>query len=140
VAGSRARPELTRDDLTDELTPEAIRQLPIAVLRCLVEPGNRILGAEDQASFGAALHEVMSEAARRVASQVSSSEWAAVLRDAHDAGSRGAASGTDQSRQRAPTRPGKTDPAAGRPCRGLGAGCGLVVHPAGRAATPDPVS
>jgi len=72
---------LTRDDLPDQLTPEAIRQLPLSVLRRLSRPGNGVLDAAEQETFDAVLHEVMSDAAGRVSRQINPSDWAAVRRD-----------------------------------------------------------
>jgi hypothetical protein len=83
------RRELTRADLPAELTPETIRRLPLSVLRRLAEPGNGILGQDEQRAFDAALHEVMSGAARRVSRQLDRSDWATMLPDARTGGPRG---------------------------------------------------
>ena len=83
------RRQRARADLPEEFTPETIRRLPLSVLRQLSKPGNGVLGPEDQASFDAAVHTVMSDTARRVSGQIDRSDWATVVRDAHRAGSRG---------------------------------------------------
>jgi hypothetical protein len=87
---------LTRADLPEELTPDSIRPLPIGVLKRLARPGNGVLDPAEQATFDAALHEVMSATARRVSGQISRSDWADVIRDAGEA-------------QRGPGRRGRPD-------------------------------
>lgn len=77
------RRQLTRADLPDELTAKTLRRLPLATLRRLSRPGNGVLTAAEQASFDAALHEVMSETARRVSRQINRADVARVLRDAN---------------------------------------------------------
>ncbi|HEX4472989.1 MAG TPA: hypothetical protein VH085_13540 [Nocardioides sp.] len=85
---SEHRPELTRTDLPEEFTPETVRRLPISVVRRLSRPGNGVLRPEEQASFDAVVHEVMSETAGRVSRQLSRSDWATVLRDTNTRGGR----------------------------------------------------
>ena len=85
------RRRLKRADLPEELTPESIRRLPLSTLRLLARPGNGILRPKEQASFDAALHEVMSETAGRVSRQVNRPDWATVLRDANSREPGGAA-------------------------------------------------
>jgi hypothetical protein len=77
------RRPLTRADLPDEFTPETVRRLPINVLGRLARPGNGILSPEEQASFDAVVHEVMSETAGRVSRQFNRSDWAKVVREAN---------------------------------------------------------
>ena len=105
---SEDRRRLTRADLPDELTPETIRRLPLSTLRRLAQPGNGILRPEEQASFDAALHEVMSETAGRVSRQVNRPDWATVLRDANTRGAR---------RGGGPGRPSRVDEHLGRLAR-----------------------
>lgn len=73
---------LTRADLPAELTAETIRTLPLGTLRRLSRPGNGVLSPQEQKEFDAVLHEVMSQAATRVAGQMNRPEWAQVRREA----------------------------------------------------------
>jgi hypothetical protein len=79
---------LTRADLPEEFTPETIRRLPMSTLRRLSRPGNGILTQEEQASYDAVLHEVMSQTASRVSQQIDRPDWATVLREANARGAR----------------------------------------------------
>jgi hypothetical protein len=67
---------LTRADLPEQLTPDSIRPLPIGDLERLARPGNGVLDPAEQATFDAALHEVMS-AARRGSGQTRSTSTCA---------------------------------------------------------------
>ena len=100
------RRQRARADLPEEFTPETIRRLPISVLRQLTKPGNGVLGPEDQASFDAAVHTVMSDTARRVSGQINRSDWPTVERDAHRSrrGGPGRTSRADEHLRRMATR------------------------------------
>lgn len=52
------RRRLTRADLPDELTPQALRQIDFRTLRQLARPGNGVLDPEEQRAFNAALAEL----------------------------------------------------------------------------------
>jgi hypothetical protein len=92
--------KLTRADLPEEFTPEAVRRLPMSTLRRLAKPGNGILRPEEQASFNDVLREVMTETARRVSGQINRPDWDTVLREANGRGGRrrrpGRSSGVDE--------------------------------------------
>ena len=60
------RRAVTRADLPDEFTPESVRRLGFRTIRQLSQPGNGILTADEQASFDAALREVMQPTAKRL--------------------------------------------------------------------------
>jgi hypothetical protein len=80
---SEGRQRLTRADLPEEFTPETIRQLPMSTLRRLARPGNGILTPEEQTTYDAVLHEVMSQTASRVSRQIDRPDWADVRRQAN---------------------------------------------------------
>jgi hypothetical protein len=66
-AGRRPdRRPLTRADLPDELTPDAVRQLDIWTIRRLSDRSNGILSADEQRSFDQALRTVMQDPAHRL--------------------------------------------------------------------------
>ena len=85
---------LTRADLPKELTADSIRHLPIAELGRLSRPGNGVLSPEEQVSFDAAVHEVMSQTAQRVSQRIGRSDWADVMRRASSGEQRRGRSGT----------------------------------------------
>lgn len=60
----------------------------MSVLRRLASPGNGVLSSDEQVSFDASLHEVMSEAAGRVSRRIDRSDWANVRRDLDARGAR----------------------------------------------------
>ena len=60
------RRTLTRADLPEELTPEALRHLGFRTLRQLAQPGNGVLDAEEQRQFDVALEELKKETAALV--------------------------------------------------------------------------
>ncbi len=60
------RRTLTRADLPEELTPEALRHLGFRTLRQLAQPGNGVLDAEEQRRFDVALEELKKETAALV--------------------------------------------------------------------------
>lgn len=78
----RGRGRVTRADLPDEFTPESLRKLPLGMLRQLRNPHNGVLTTDEQASFDAALHEMMSHTANRVSNQMSRSDWARMMNEA----------------------------------------------------------
>ena len=80
---SEGRQRLTRADLPEEFTPEAVRHLPMSTLRQLAKPGNGILTPEEQTTYDAVLHEVMSQTAGRVSRQINRPDWAEVRRQAN---------------------------------------------------------
>lgn len=79
---------LTRADLPESWTPDAIRRLPLAVLHRLTQPDNGVLDTDDQRAFDAALHEVMTATAGRLSKQIDRSDWSEVKRDLNRGGSR----------------------------------------------------
>ena len=60
------RRAVSRADLPDEFTPESVRRLGFRTIRQLSQPGNGILTADEQASFDAALRDVMQPTAQRL--------------------------------------------------------------------------
>ena len=87
------RRPLTRADLPENFTADAVRRLPLSVLRRLAKPDNGVLDAEEQRSFDTALHEVMTATAGRVSRQIDRSDWAEVRRNLDRGGSRRAGPG-----------------------------------------------
>jgi hypothetical protein len=65
----------------DEFTPDAIRRMPVGVLRRLSRPGNGVLTPEEQRQFNKVAHEVMRDTAERVSQRISRSDWADVRRE-----------------------------------------------------------
>jgi hypothetical protein len=57
---------LTRADLPAELTPEALRHLGFRTLRQLAQPGNGVLGPEEQQQFDTALEDLKRDTAALV--------------------------------------------------------------------------
>ncbi len=93
---------LTRADLPPQFTPETISTLPISVVSQLRHPGNGVLNPIEQAAFNAALRELMSQAARRVTSQIDRAEWGRVrgIARGQDRGlDRGGFQGRNRSRE-----------------------------------------
>jgi hypothetical protein len=64
--GRPDRRPLSRADLPDEFTPEAVRSLDVWTIRRLAQPGNGILSAEDQRRFDQALRGVMRDPTQRL--------------------------------------------------------------------------
>lgn len=79
---------LTRADLPDVFTPESLRGIPMSELGRLARPGNGVLSAEEQPAFDAALHSLMSDAARRVSRQMDRADWKRTVREARGKGGR----------------------------------------------------
>jgi hypothetical protein len=64
--GRPDRRPLTRADLPDEFTPDAVRSLDVWTIRRLSRPGNGVLDADEQRSFDAALRSVMQDPTDRL--------------------------------------------------------------------------
>ena len=64
--GRSDRRPLSRADLPDELTPDAVRGLDIWTIRRLSDPRNRILSADEQGSFDQSLRSVMQDPTDRL--------------------------------------------------------------------------
>lgn len=69
-------------------TPESLRGIPMSELGRLARPGNGVLSAEEQPAFDAALHALMSDAARRVSRQMDRADWKRTVREARGKGGR----------------------------------------------------
>jgi hypothetical protein len=60
------RRPLTRADLPEQFTPDTVRRLDVMTIRRLSQPGNGILGPEDQRRFDEALRSVMQDTTDRL--------------------------------------------------------------------------
>jgi hypothetical protein len=61
-----SRRAVSRADLPDEFTPETVRRLGFRTIHQLSDPGNGILTADEQASFDAALRDVVRPTTERL--------------------------------------------------------------------------
>lgn len=62
----RDRGPLRREDLPDELTPDAVRELDVRTIRQLMRPGNGVLDASEQRVFDTSLRAVMEDTTSRL--------------------------------------------------------------------------
>lgn len=60
------RGPLRREDLPADLTPDAVRELDLRIIRQLMRPGNGVLGADEQRVFDASLRAVMEDTTSRL--------------------------------------------------------------------------
>jgi hypothetical protein len=69
------RRQLTRADLPDRFTPDAVRRMDVFTVRRLSQPGNGILDADEQRSFDEALRAVMQDTTDRLGRSLRRTRW-----------------------------------------------------------------